>query len=82
MPPPSESAVIALLMRFSQLAPAEQTRFLDVLNTYLYASPQRRSRLREEWRSCCDTCLVTHEGTDQSGSVSAAPPPCLRAIPR
>lgn len=36
-------------MHFADLTQLDQTHFLDVVNAYLYASPQRRTRLRKSW---------------------------------
>lgn len=75
MPPapiPPDAAVITLLMRFSRLPPTEQTRFLDLLNAYIYASPQRRTRLREDWRNYCSTL----------GDDEAVSGPALEQAPR
>jgi|GEM_PF-6818414 len=43
-----------LLLEFSGLPRNAQSAFLDTLNLYLYASPKRRARLREQWHSALD----------------------------
>lgn len=68
VPPALDPRIVILLMHFADLTQLDQTHFLDVVNAYLYASPQRRTRLRKSWE---------REAQSAHQALPARQQPCL-----
>jgi len=45
-----QKRVALLIVGFAGLPEPSQSEFLDALNLYLYASPQRRTQLSRQWQ--------------------------------
>lgn len=45
------TAIRKLLLAFAQLSRRQRRQFLDALNRFMYASPQRQRRCVEQWEN-------------------------------
>ena len=50
MPLPLDRCTARLMLAFSRLSPRGQKRFLESLNTYMFAAPKQREKLCDAWR--------------------------------
>ncbi|GEM_PF-4138941 len=63
-----QKRVAVLLVGFARLPGAERSAFLDAINVYLYASPQRRTLLSRHWAEV----LAANNGDGDSNGAGAA----------
>jgi len=63
-----QKRVAVLLVGFAGLPGAERSAFLDAINGYLYASPQRRTTLSRQWAEG----LASNNGDGAGAGAGAA----------
>jgi hypothetical protein len=75
VPKSADDRFIALMLAFAALSAAQQARFLEMLNLYLFASPQRRRQYVRAWArrahaqgtSTCGHCGSVEDKSHNAG---------------
>lgn len=57
------TAIRKLLLAFAQLSRRQRRQFLDALNRFMYASPQRQRRCVEQWENAAQA-EISHASSE------------------
>ncbi|WP_152982653.1 hypothetical protein [Stenotrophomonas humi] len=60
-----------LLIEFSHLSVRQKSQFLDTLNHFMFASPQRRQKIMREWQNVSTNATGTRTSVKIAGEQAA-----------